>query len=894
MPPIRLTCFVLDRTADPEVPPHEDAANALGAAERQTLPGAGKRWWTVCVEATLAFHRVAHAMQSTDGAAPMRFHLVHAGGAVHVVDASDAPTNLALISRFAAVPAKVQSSPSPSPPSVLHSALESACAAALKDVVGDAVVLDFVVVAQLAAVTQTLCASLQDALAVTLSQAPVAVRRRIATCQLTLLHATGTVVRGVGLPVSNAPVVLGDSVPVLLVSSWHAAPLCLVNVMAAMAADRFGGSMLRVELPTARAVATLWCSAGASLQLALARAQLAGLSLCRAETSAAWRADTAVVMQSHRVALHVADAAATMALLERAADRSDRAICLCAGDADAVSHVLYRTPVGEYLLQALSPYRKWRSEDRDDADDDDNGFDDDGDASSSAEDTMKLTRGAALRELVRTARLTRPGSSALAASVTGVVFADAARGDAGGVLPRALERATRYFPMSESHTLLYSSQLHDELRALLAPLFDAVRSSQLSEQSAEQCAAALRKLLSLCEQNDARFFVTLGDSARVRREAFSALWVELRTQLQLCATSPRHVQLVQLMETLWPEFAAKSVHDVSLPILADSLARTGLAAKLSGGGGGGGGAAAGDAALMPKSAARAAQAEREALASGKTRVKRVRRDEHGKPVFPINAKGANVVALGVVVHDRSLFHNEKYIWPVGFRSVRELPSLLDPARNKMTTYVSEIIDGGKAPMFRITPADAPNEVIVHQAPSGAWRQMLGRIKQRTDVSVSGPEMFGFSNPTVRMLIQELPNARLCNRYAWFDFDAAIELQETWRREHERLALQLDLDATDNAPPQQQQQQPAATSAARVRRATDSDAHLWRQYEEARVNAERDGLRAEYQRQSLETPRDFDAGRRKPTSRLRRRCCRAASRARVCCLSSTQPLRSDVV
>jgi hypothetical protein len=221
-------------------------------------------------------------------------------------------------------------------------------------------------------------------------------------------------------------------------------------------------------------------------------------------------------------------------------------------------------------------------------------------------------------------------------------------------------------------------------------------------------------------------------------------------------------------------------------------------------------------------------------------------------VFPINAKGANVVALGTVVHDRSLFHNEKYIWPVGFRSVRELPSLLDPARNKMTTYVSEIVDGGKAPLFKITPTDAPNEAIVHQAPSGAWRSMLGRIKQRTDVSVSGPEMFGFSNATIRMLIQELPNARLCNRYAWFDFDAAIELQETRRREHERLALQLE-GTTDTAP-----QPVAAASTARVRRANDADAHLWRQYDEARLNAERDGLRAEYERQSLETPRDFEA------------------------------------
>lgn len=31
-------------------------------------------------------------------------------------------------------------------------------------------------------------------------------------------------------------------------------------------------------------------------------------------------------------------------------------------------------------------------------------------------------------------------------------------------------------------------------------------------------------------------------------------------------------------------------------------------------------------------------------------------------------------------------------------------------------------------------------------------------------------MFGFSDPTVKMLIQELPNARKCNNYLWKDFD----------------------------------------------------------------------------------------------------------------------------
>lgn len=36
-------------------------------------------------------------------------------------------------------------------------------------------------------------------------------------------------------------------------------------------------------------------------------------------------------------------------------------------------------------------------------------------------------------------------------------------------------------------------------------------------------------------------------------------------------------------------------------------------------------------------------------------------------------------------------------------------------------------------------------------------------------------MFGFSDPTVKMLIQELPNARLCKGYQWKEFESETSL-----------------------------------------------------------------------------------------------------------------------
>jgi len=144
------------------------------------------------------------------------------------------------------------------------------------------------------------------------------------------------------------------------------------------------------------------------------------------------------------------------------------------------------------------------------------------------------------------------------------------------------------------------------------------------------------------------------------------------------------------------------------------------------------------------------------------------RDSEGKVIMPFVAKGATIHSLGTVVYDRPAFQSKNYIWPVGFKSTRKLPSIKHAGEH--TTYASEIIDGGTAPLFTITPADDPTLLFKHATSSGVWVEALKLIKKRPNVSVSGPEMYGFSDPSVKMLIQELPDARKCSTYQWKDFD----------------------------------------------------------------------------------------------------------------------------
>ncbi len=84
----------------------------------------------------------------------------------------------------------------------------------------------------------------------------------------------------------------------------------------------------------------------------------------------------------------------------------------------------------------------------------------------------------------------------------------------------------------------------------------------------------------------------------------------------------------------------------------------------------------------------------------------------------------------------------------------------------------------KGPVFTVTPADDPSRVLTHSTSSGVWCETLKLIKKKANVSVSGPEMFGFSDATVKMLIQELPNAKKCTGYAWRNFDSGSGDTET--------------------------------------------------------------------------------------------------------------------
>jgi hypothetical protein len=152
----------------------------------------------------------------------------------------------------------------------------------------------------------------------------------------------------------------------------------------------------------------------------------------------------------------------------------------------------------------------------------------------------------------------------------------------------------------------------------------------------------------------------------------------------------------------------------------------------------------------------------ETLKTPKTRrVQQVPRDQQNNPILPFHIGVLTLHSLGTISFKPG-FHTDKYVYPIGFccsrynRLISEYHSYKTPGM--ITDYTCTILDGDH-PLFQIVAKDDPENIIVGNSASGAWSQVVkqaGILRNKNTNTVSGPEYFGFGNPTVMSLLQELP------------------------------------------------------------------------------------------------------------------------------------------
>lgn len=170
------------------------------------------------------------------------------------------------------------------------------------------------------------------------------------------------------------------------------------------------------------------------------------------------------------------------------------------------------------------------------------------------------------------------------------------------------------------------------------------------------------------------------------------------------------------------------------------------------------------------------QAKTSKKASGPTKkkkiVKTIALDVNGKPIFPIALGGFTLHSLGEVC-EKSEYHTEDLIYPVGYCSTRIYGSLKDP--EKQCVYTCKVMDNGLTPKFEIvadTDLDVP---LVSDSIDECHSMLLQFINSFLGAEVvntkgRGADFFGISHPTVHHLIQASPGVRKCKKYVWTKFE----------------------------------------------------------------------------------------------------------------------------
>ncbi|GAB5593091.1 hypothetical protein Unana1_07991 [Umbelopsis nana] len=150
----------------------------------------------------------------------------------------------------------------------------------------------------------------------------------------------------------------------------------------------------------------------------------------------------------------------------------------------------------------------------------------------------------------------------------------------------------------------------------------------------------------------------------------------------------------------------------------------------------------------------------------------VAKDKNGNYILPVEVDSWTVYDLGRVVWDRPAFHNQRYIYPVGYRVKKWYRSMVDPLND--TQYSCEILDGGKEPIFRLQADDNMDEVFTGPTCTTVWTIAVRRAFAVRNMEYGhnpvGPDFFGLRKNTIAKMIQDLPNADKCTNYIWQNFE----------------------------------------------------------------------------------------------------------------------------
>merc|ERR1711981_273596 len=135
------------------------------------------------------------------------------------------------------------------------------------------------------------------------------------------------------------------------------------------------------------------------------------------------------------------------------------------------------------------------------------------------------------------------------------------------------------------------------------------------------------------------------------------------------------------------------------------------------------------------------------------------------------------LSLGQILpHQLHNFHNQNYIYPIGYKILRHYWSMTDV--NKRTSYTCSIAEVDNKPEFRVTTSLTENgkeieKTFTGSTPKEAWMKILRVIeKLRREKElvnmfpryISGEDLFGLTEPNIVKVLESLPGIESCSDY----------------------------------------------------------------------------------------------------------------------------------
>ncbi|KAG6543987.1 hypothetical protein Mapa_014611 [Marchantia paleacea] len=315
------------------------------------------------------------------------------------------------------------------------------------------------------------------------------------------------------------------------------------------------------------------------------------------------------------------------------------------------------------------------------------------------------------------------------------------------------DRSTRCTSLTSSESVIGGPERHSAtLVSLLAPIRGVFLSEEPANGMVANAVKCVAHLLQLTEKNDSSLFPLAAEMPGGCRELYKKMWWELK-RLAKRTRKDKTQGLEDLAQAIRAARADYKTSEQQLP-------------------------------PTPLPALTEKPTEHVHI-NKRRRCEEVPRDIHGRPIFPIKlGPSLQVYDLGKVVWNRPAFHSEKYIWPAGYKSRRAYASMLN-SENRIF-YWCEIVDDGQAPEFRLTPEDDENNPVIGISATAVWTVVVKRVGllrleeggKKTFANVSGPEYFGFANPTIARLIQQLPNSEKCSKYKRQDYFPNVPMRAT--------------------------------------------------------------------------------------------------------------------